>query len=297
VDPVFVPAGESRTIAVAGVPFRFAVEPRCGALRLPPSYEPFLTCEPAETTIRAGSRTRLQPAAGQLLYESNHQWRALKAGRSTAFQFHHPPTGLLHCQAIVSPDFSTAEVLFSEEAWRLLGSQGDLAWELPYPLDQLLLIPPLALEGAVLFHACGATIANRGLVFAGHSGDGKTTLAGLLSREGTALLSDERVAVRGRGDGFTAFGTPWPGEGNVVSSASHPLAGMFVLRKAASHALGTSSPTLAGELLARAIVPYYLPDIAGRIFEIFSRLATEVPLRELHFARASGLSSLLRDAA
>jgi hypothetical protein len=72
---------------------------------------------------------------------------------------------------------------------------------------------------------------------------------------------------------------------------------MFVLRKAAGHALGKSSPMLAGELLARAIVPYYLPDIAGRIFDVFSRLAAEVPLRELHFARSPGISSLLRDAA
>jgi hypothetical protein len=223
----------------------------------------------------------------------------VRARESTVFQFHHPPTGLLYCQAIVQSGFSRTEILFSESAWNRLASTGHeiRAWELPYPLDQLLLVPVLALRGAVLLHACGAVVSNRGLVFAGHSGDGKTTLAGLLSSEGTPLLSDERIAVRKTERGFATFGTPWPGEGNVVSNASHLLAGMFVLRKAEHHLLGQISPSLAADLLARTIVPYYLPDVAARILEVFSHLAEEVPFRELHFSRSPGLTSLLGEAA
>jgi hypothetical protein len=253
----------------------------------------------ADAEIRIASRAEIDPVSGALLCESHRQWRAVRARESTVFQFHHPPTGLLYCQAIVQSGFSRTEILFSESAWNRLASTGHeiRAWELPYPLDQLLVVPALALRGAVLLHACGAAISTRGLVFAGHSGDGKTTLAGLLSREGARLLSDERVAVRKTERGFVAFGTPWPGEGNVVSSDAHPLAGMFVLRKAALHALGSPSPSLAAELLARAIVPYYLPDVAARILEVFSQLAEEIPFRELHFSRSPGLTSLLSEAA
>ncbi len=295
-----IPAGESRTFAVANFPFTFEIDPGCGAgVRLPASYEPFLTRDSADAAIRVASRARLKAISGSLLYESHLQWRAVKSGQNTVFQFHHPPTDLLYCQAVVPPSFTEIEILFSESAWNTLArSEGGLRdWEVPYPLDQLLLVPALALRGTVLLHACGAVVSNRGLVFAGHSGDGKTTLAGLLSREGTPLLSDERIAVRATEGGFVAHGTPWPGEGNVVSSAAHPLAGMFLLRKAPHHALGSASPCLASELLARAIVPYYLPEIASRILEVFSRLAVEVPFRELHFARAPGLTFLLREAA
>ncbi len=165
---------------------------------------------------------------------------------------------------------------------------------IPYPLDQLLLVPVLARRGVVLLHAGGAVVRGRGLVFAGHSGDGKTTLTRLLAREGIELLSDERIAIARTGNGFVAHGTPWPGEGNVVSRESRPLGGLFVLRKAASHRLGTSPPSVVlPELLACAIVPYYLEETASRIFEIFDELQAAFAPKELHFAREPGLSSVL----
>jgi len=293
--------GETRTFAIGDTRFAFRCElESTRPLRLPRSFEPFIVSEePSDIEIRVSSVPRLGETQGSLVYDSKLHWRALRVGESTIFEFFHPPTALLYCQTRIDENFSQAEVLLSETAWSRLAPQDSEPrdWEIPYPLDQLLLVPALALRGAVLLHACGAVVSNRGLVFAGHSGDGKTTLAGLLSAEGTPLLSDERIAVRKTERGFFAFGTPWPGEGNVVSNANHPLAGMFVLKKAARHALGTSSPSLAADLLARAIVPYYLPEIAARIFEVFSHLANEVPIRELHFARAPGLTSLLREAA
>jgi hypothetical protein len=297
-SPLSIAAGEARSFAVAGVRVTFVNEVSSGgAIRLPVSYQPFLTRESTDIEIRVASRDQLDPSCGALLYESNLHWRAVSTGRNTVFQFHHPPTALLYCEATVPPDFSRVEIMFSEASWRAFAPSGAESWEIPYPLDQLLLVPALALRGAVLLHACGAVVSNRGMVFAGHSGDGKTTLAGLLASEGTPLLSDERIAVRKTERGFVAFGTPWPGEGNVVSNASSPLSGMFVLRKATHHALSGRSPSLAADLLARAIVPYYLPDVATRILGIFSELASEVPFRELHFARSSGITALLREAA
>ncbi len=298
-SPLSIAAGESRAFAIAGVGVSFVNEVSSGRLiRLPVSYQPFLTSESTEIEIRVASRDELHPSCGGILYDSNLHWRARRRRESTIFEFRHPPTALLYCQAIVQPDFSRVEILFSEAAWRGFASSEAGCWEIPYPLDQLLLVPALALRGAVLLHACGAVVSNRGLVFTGHSGDGKTTLAGLLASEGTPLLSDERIAIRKTEQEFVAFGTPWPGEGNVVSSASSPLSGMFVLRKAAHHALSGTSPSLAADLLARAIVPYYLPEVATRILGIFSELASEVPFRELHFARSSGITSLLlREAA
>ncbi len=295
-----IPRGESDVFAIAGTTVRLRCERESRrGLRLARSFEPFVVADRGcDVEIAIASDDHLNPALGERLYDSKLHWRSLRMGKSTVFEFVHPPTGLLYCQTRVSPDFTRAEVRFSEFAFRELATRpsNDSFWEIPYPLDQLLLIPALARREAVLLHACGAEVAGRGFVFAGHSGDGKTTLAGLLSREGTLLLSDERIAIRKTERGFVAFGTPWPGEGNVVSNGACPLQGMFVLKKAARHALGGSSPSLAPELIARAIVPYYLPDVAERILGILAELASEVPLRELHFARAPGLTSLLREA-
>jgi hypothetical protein len=134
-------------------------------------------------------------------------------------------------------------------------------------------------------------------VFAGHSGDGKTTISGILSREGVSLLSDERVAIQRTAAGFVAHGTPWPGEGEIVSNASAPLRTLFVLEKSESHSIAEErNPSLVPEVIARAIVPYYLPDIASRILDLFADLSTQVPLRTLRFARQPGLRAVLQAA-
>jgi hypothetical protein len=70
---------------------------------------------------------------------------------------------------------------------------------------------------------------------------------------------------------------------------------MFVLKKASRHALSAKSLRLAPDLIARAIVPYYLPGVAERILDTFSELASTLPLRELSFARLPGLLNLLQE--
>lgn len=253
----------------------------------------------SDIEFRIGSQQRLTPERGRLLFDSGLHWRAFRTNLGTTFEFHHPPSSLLYCRASVDSEFERAEVLFSDEAMRELSraEDGVEEWHLPYPLDQLLLVPALGLRETVLLHACGAVVAEGGVVFAGHSGDGKTTLSRLLFEEGLPLLSDERIAIRSAGGGSTVFGTPWPGEGNVVSSASHPLRALFVLRKASKHAVASSTNSLVPEVMARAIVPYYMPEVVSKILKSLSELAVEVPFRELHFALSPGVSSLLERVA
>jgi hypothetical protein len=296
-SPRSIAPGQARTLSVAGIPFRIAVEDGAGlAVALPRSYEPFSGgTGPNGLQVRVRRRESLPTSAGSLLYDSGLHWRALRDQGAFVFEMRHPPTSRTYCRATVNDDFTEAEIDISRTAWRALGSARSTDWEIPYPLDQLLMVPTLARRGVVVLHAGGAVLGERAVVFAGHSGDGKTTLTGLLENDGIELLSDERVAVRSTPEGFVAHGTPWPGEGNVVSSESRPLGGLFVLRKAATHALGTSSPrAVFPELLARAIVPYYLQKTASRILEILDELQGAFPPRELHFALAPGLPAFLR---
>jgi hypothetical protein len=263
---------------------------------LPWSFEPFQDAKiETDVDVVIRSSPRLEPAEGRLVFHSALHWRVFD-GESVEFELFHPPTERVYCRMTASVEFSRAEITFAEEAWLGLGAD-EREWLVPHPLDQLLLVPALAVRGAVLLHASGASFEDRAMVFAGHSGDGKTTLARLLASEGIPLLSDERIAIRRSGDGFVAHGTPWPGEGNVASPASHPLAALFVLRKAGSHFIErTPGAVLAPELLARAIVPYYLPGVAARILSLFDDLLREVPVHELHFSREPGLKSLLQAA-
>ena len=159
--------------------------------------------------------------------------------------------------ATADPGFQHYQLVFDETHWGQLWSSeqaGRSGFQLPHPLDQLLFLAPLAHTNGLLLHASGAVIDGKAFVFAGHSGDGKTTLSRLLAAEGLELLSDERIALRREGESFRAYGTPWPGEGDVVSSSSYPLAGVFLLKKGDRHRVHEGRPSLlAAELLSRGM--------------------------------------------
>jgi hypothetical protein len=55
--------------------------------------------------------------------------------------------------------------------------------------------------------------------------------------------------------------------------------------------------TLASELLARSIVPYYLRVETELLLSLLEQLTKAVPLRELHFAKKGGLAQALLERA
>jgi hypothetical protein len=286
--------GQARSFTVAGLGVRFESE-MDEELELPPTYEAFESHGTREDLVfLVGAREELEPPSGAVLYDSGVHWRVFEPGQRIVFEILHPPTSRVWCQAHVDRGFHRAHLLFGESAWRSLWGA---VKQIPHPLDQLLFAPRLALQNGFLLHASGAVVEGRAHVFAGHSGDGKTTLARLLEAEGASLMSDERIAIRETRDGFVAYGTPWSGEGNVAAAVEAPLDALYLLEKSPVHEVRRAGSTALTEVLSRAIVPGYLPGTISRILDVFASLATRVSLRELHFAREAGLASLLRAAS
>lgn len=261
---------------------------------LPDTFDAFASGDrPADVRVSVGSCPTLLGEPGPPTFESGLNWRVHPG---PVFEHYYPPTFRILSKLTSTRALAEFELVFDEEAWRNLGSRSRLA--LAYPLDQLLVLPQLAEHDGFLIHACGAVIDGKALVFAGHSGDGKTTLARMLAAEGIELLSDERVAIRKESSGFRVYGTPWCGEGNVVSTAAYPLGGIFLLKKAGVHRIRDGKAgALVAEFLSRSIVPYYFSSPTVRILALVQELAERVPIRELHFSLDSGLLTVLANAA
>ena len=248
--------------------------------------------------MRVGATDVLMASDTPVIYGGGHHWRARGDGNELSFEIFYPPTSETYCRMGGDAAFSEVDLVFGRDNLARLPeefrSQCDGRLWFPHPFEQIVIIPALARRDGFLVHACGAVFNGKALVFAGHSGDGKTTLSRLLADEGIELLSDERVAIVSTGAGFVVHGTPWAGEGEVVSSACFPLGGVFVLRKASSHRIVRGATgTLAAEVFARSLVPYYLADEMTRILSLVTRAAHEVAFGELEFSRRPGLSQLL----
>lgn len=141
-------------------------------------------------------------------------------------------------------------------------------------------------QSALLIHAAGIIRKNRGYVFFGPSGNGKTTISRLSMDD--IVLSDDLVIVKKQNARWRVFGVPFRGDFPEAprTNATAELAGVFALFKDHRHYL---APLASAEAIARlsACVPFVMtqPNAAKHVIAICSELAQSVPTQTLHFAR------------
>ena len=156
-----------------------------------------------------------------------------------------------------------------------------------YPLDQLLFIHRLALSKTILLHSAAVEFAGSALLFAGCSGGGKSTVAGLLSRQDAFTpFVDDRVALNVHAGKVTAFGTPWPGEGGLALNRAARAKALCFLEHAHTTRLRRLEP---GEALPDALqvasIPWYEPELRDAGLRTLDELLTCLPCYRLSFNR------------
>jgi len=170
-----------------------------------------------------------------------------------------------------------------------------VVWDpLHYPADQLLLAHYLAGAG-LLVHAGAAVHGARAVVFAGVSGAGKSTLSRILAAAGFTILSDDRVVLRTDADPVTAWGTPWPGEGEHARNAGAPAAALLLLEHAPSCEL---RPLPRREALARLLpalsLPWHEAAALDAPLAALGRALDALPALLLRFSPEPAAADLLR---
>lgn len=141
--------------------------------------------------------------------------------------------------------------------------------------------------GGLLLHAAGVVHRGRTYLFFGHSGSGKTTVAGF-ARLGDRLLNDDLVVLSPHDDRWTAWATPFsspPGAFNL-GPCSAPVAALFRLVPSSVVRADPLDPAQAvAELVANAPVVSADPGRSVALLERCAALARQVPLYALHFRR------------
>lgn len=174
---------------------------------------------------------------------------------------------------------------------------GDREFPLTYPLDQLLLIHLAALHQGILTHGCGALLNGQGLLFIGSSGAGKSTLGALLHNYRDALiLSDDRVMIRKKNDGWHIYGTPWQGTLPLFSAQRARLTRIFFLKKAKINKISPLSGLEAMQRLVNfSFLPYWLkPYMEKTLSTVFSLTQNNI-FRELSFLPDKRVIPLIED--
>lgn len=156
---------------------------------------------------------------------------------------------------------------------------------LSYPLDQLLLMYILAGKSGALLHAAGVSMNNKGYIFPGRSGTGKSTLSRLfLGRDTAEMLSDDRIIIRKIDGKFKAFGTPWAGDAGIAENKSFPLYGIFFIHHAEKNMIREIKPREAIEkLMPVTSIPWFDRDVMPQILNFCEELVSNIPAYQLYF--------------
>jgi hypothetical protein len=157
---------------------------------------------------------------------------------------------------------------------------------LEYPLDELLAIHRLSRGEGLEVHAVGVIDeSNRGHLFLGHSGAGKSTSARLWQeREGVRVLSDDRIILRHENGRARMFGTPWHGDAGLALADSADLSAMYLLQHGSANSL-TPLPAgrAAAELLARSFIPHHSSEGLESTLLSLDQITRNVPCSLFQF--------------
>ena len=119
-------------------------------------------------------------------------WEIIEGNGERWFLVYHPENGTLQQQAQYNP---------TQQTWTIHCAAQQIQDErvlnpLAYPMAPLLWYVLSTEEDLLLIHASGLVQQQQGRIFAGFSGVGKSTMAGIWERNGAQVINDDRLILK-----------------------------------------------------------------------------------------------------
>jgi len=254
-------------------------------------YDLVINVTRSEVKMPHGTRTvfrapYVEEINGVPVKKNNKFWTVLKYGDYILIQTSFP----------ANEDYNEAVVFVrpGEKSWDLvIDTSVTEINPFIYPLDGLILYYLTALNGDIFIHGSGVRHKNRGYLFTGSSGKGKSTLACLFSEAGAGVIHDDRLIIRKRDNKYIMYNTPvYPDE----QSSSAELAVVYLIghgRENVSLTL-THTEAITG-LMSNCIQHHWNPEHIGTLTGAILSLVTGLPVRTLKFVPDRSIVTFIED--
>lgn len=178
--------------------------------------------------------------------------------------------------------------------WKVWMKMSDNKLEsLKYPMGPIILHYLTLHFEAVLMHASCVFDGEKGRLFSGFSGAGKSTISKLWAEAGNQIINDDRVIIRREETGYFVYNTPMYYEDvskkatlNAVYLISHSPVNQLKKRNGASAVSG---------IMAFSIQHNFDSRFISHHLDFFSRLCTEVPVYDLGFVPDDGVIDFIKE--
>jgi len=263
-----------------------------------PKFKLFEVEEPGEDTIYLRHHFSLPDISdwdlGEEIYRKS-PWAIYKKGNSwiylgisTIAKDEH-----LHRVVVFNHDHTRAEIYNPHKD---IFYNGNLHALTLFPTDQILLAQVLADREGCYLHSAGVILEGNGLIFAGHSETGKSTIVTML-KDRAEILCDDRMIMRRWENGFKIHGNWSHGDVPEVSANSAPLRAIMFLEQASKNHLIplNDKKKVIKKLLACLIKPLVTSDWWEKMLTLVEKMAQEVPCYTLQFDKSGGVVDVLAD--
>ena len=247
-----------------------------------PSYEPFAVeaDDARELLFTLTVDDAFYPSAkGELIGEFDCGAADFSVHRMTdgTYQMLICPPGGKYCGLLqAAPDFRSAII-----ATR--GEDGLRSFSVNNAL-MLLFAFASAEMGTLLVHASVIKNSNRGFLFLGKSGTGKSTHSSLWLKhiEGSELLNDDNPVVRLDDEGATVYGSPWSGKTPCYKNESVRIGAFVQIKQEPENHISRNLPLKSfAVLLPSMSAMKWDKRVYGGICDSVARLVERVPLYTL----------------
>lgn len=152
---------------------------------------------------------------------------------------------------------------------------------LEYPLDGLILYYLTVIKSDIFIHGSGINFDQKGYLFTGVSGRGKTTMARLWDNYGGKVIHDDRLIIRNINGVYTMYNTPVYNNENPSQS---PLDKIYIIHHGSSNdkqlLYGATALT---NIMANCIQHNWSTEIISRLTSSLYSLNNEILVYKLQF--------------
>lgn len=253
-------------------------------------YQKFVSSEEEQILIRVNHGQLPSFNDWKLIFNSGGLWRYYQKNNRWGVNVYFSANDAeLSCSVIFEHDFYQGDIFIPD-------NHLDNKFVYNYPLPELHMINLLARGYGVLVHACVVKDGENGLLFAGTSGSGKSTIAEIWNGEKYAtVLCDDRAIIRKQDGQFFLYGTPWHGMAGLSSPGAVPLNKIYILKKDEQNNFVDLKPVdTINKLLVRSFPTYWNADGMDFTLSFLEQLVQEIPCYDLGFVPDGSVVDFVR---
>lgn len=166
--------------------------------------------------------------------------------------------------------------------WIIWSEETDGVLEpLVFPMAPILLHYAVLTADAVMMHASGVFDGEKGRLFSGFSGAGKSTISGIWKQQGNILINDDRLIIRKEKGEYFMYNTPmfYPDD-----NKKSPLHAVFLIRHAPENVINRMAGAAAvSSVMAFSIQNNYDTRFVQHHLDFFANMCSQIPVFQLGF--------------